>query len=339
MPTPEDRIKRNGTMERLDPRGPRLNGARKPVKIFTMAELQVMTFPPIAYVVPGVVTEGLTLFAGKPKGGKSYMALGMAVAVAAGGCALGSIQVEQGDALMLSLEDNARRLHARMTQLLGDAAAWPARLSATADWPRLHEGGLEEIERWIARVERPRLVVVDVLGKVRPPKLKEEQLYDWDYRSIAPLKQVADQHRVAMIVVHHVSKRTDPDDPFDTVSGSTGLTGAADSVLILRRGTETTQLYGRGRDMPEIDKAVRFDDSTGSWTMLGDREKVEMSDTRKKILDVIEAAFEPCSPKEIAAWTRIDERIVSVMLTRMVRDGEIEKLARGKYGPRKRREE
>jgi hypothetical protein len=64
--------------------------------------------PEIKFIVPGYVTEGLTILAGKGKIGKSWLALGIAVAVACGGYALGSIEVEQGDVLYLALEDNER---------------------------------------------------------------------------------------------------------------------------------------------------------------------------------------------------------------------------------------
>jgi RecA-family ATPase len=48
--------------------------------------------------------------AGAPKLGKSWLGLGLRIAVAGGGHALGKIAVTQGDVLYLALEDNARRL-------------------------------------------------------------------------------------------------------------------------------------------------------------------------------------------------------------------------------------
>src|SRR5262245_7648782 len=95
----------------------------------TSAEtLQHMTFPAIKYVVPGVIVEGLTLLAGKPKVGKSWLLLHAAIAVARGGFTLGDIHCIEGDVLYCALEDNLRRLQSRMLKLMGATQDWPARL-------------------------------------------------------------------------------------------------------------------------------------------------------------------------------------------------------------------
>jgi RecA-family ATPase len=48
--------------------------------------------PPIQWAIPEILPEGLTLLAGKPKLGKSWLALAMALAVASGGVALSSVR-------------------------------------------------------------------------------------------------------------------------------------------------------------------------------------------------------------------------------------------------------
>src|SRR3712207_9499544 len=57
------------------------------------AALMAKDLPPVSYVVPGFIAEGLTLLAGKSKIGKSWLILGTAIAVASGGCAFGSIKI------------------------------------------------------------------------------------------------------------------------------------------------------------------------------------------------------------------------------------------------------
>jgi RecA-family ATPase len=84
----------------------------------TAADLMAAELPPVRWGVRGVLPEGVTLLAGKPKLGKSWLALGLCVAVAAGGVALGTRQVEQGEVLYLALEDNRRRLHKRLGKML-----------------------------------------------------------------------------------------------------------------------------------------------------------------------------------------------------------------------------
>jgi hypothetical protein len=122
------------------------------------------------------------------------------------------------------------------------------------------------------------------------------------------------------------------DDPFDTVSGSTGLTGAADTVLVLAgdpRGGTT--LYGRGRDIEEIETAVQFDGLYGSWTILGSASEVRLSDGRSEILGALRGTAEPMSPREIADVTGLSSDSVRQMLTRMSRSGEVERKKRGQY--------
>jgi len=63
-------------------------------------DLQAIEFPPVKWIVPDLIPEGLTLFAGKPKLGKSWLALQLGLGIATGGEVLGR-PVEQGSVSML----------------------------------------------------------------------------------------------------------------------------------------------------------------------------------------------------------------------------------------------
>nr|WP_254908101.1 AAA family ATPase [Sphingobium sp. GW456-12-10-14-TSB1] len=69
----------------------------------TARALMSKSFPPIQWIVRPVLVEGLTVFAGPPKLGKSWAMLGVALAVASGGIALGISRCEQGDVLYLRI--------------------------------------------------------------------------------------------------------------------------------------------------------------------------------------------------------------------------------------------
>ena len=141
---------------------------------------------------PGVIPEGLFLIAARPKMGKSWLMLNLAVAVAAGGRALGQISVHGGDVLYLALEDTPRRLHLRLVTMLEDGAEAPERLALQTAWPRLDVGGLDGIAAWLGNHRDARLVVVDTLAKVRGrQKRRETSLYDDDYDALAGLKTLA----------------------------------------------------------------------------------------------------------------------------------------------------
>jgi AAA domain-containing protein len=294
-------------------------------------KLAGMDLPPVKYIVAGYIAEGLTVLAGRPKVGKSWMALGLAIAVASPtGHALGSIPVEQGDVLYLALEDNNRRLKRRLNQMCPSGSV-PARLDITIACPRLDRGGIEMIKTWADRHPGARLIVIDVFKKVRPDAQDKDSLYDSDYRAIEPLKQLADERGIGILVLHHTRKMP-ADDPFDTVSGSTGLTGAADTVLVLARDPQGgTTLYARGRDIEEIETAVQFDRMDGSWTILGAASVIRLSDARQEILCTLRAAAEPMSPREVADITGRSPDAVRKLLTRMWEHGEVQKAKRGQY--------
>jgi len=128
------------------------NGQRAPSRALiyqTLKDLRLKTFPPIKYIVPGLICEGVVLLAGKPKVGKSWLALDIALAVAADRFCLGDRKPVQGPVLYLALEDGERRMQTRVGKFLptfgGD---WPIDFHYMTDCPRADQGGVEEIDKW-----------------------------------------------------------------------------------------------------------------------------------------------------------------------------------------------
>ena len=94
-------------------------------------------------------------------------------------------------------------------------------------------------------------MVVDTLQRIRTVS-NDVSPYANDYRDIGVLKGLADRHRIAVLLVHHLRKLGD-DDPMNMISGTTGLSGATDSNFVLRknkRRENTATLYCTGRDIP-----------------------------------------------------------------------------------------
>lgn len=296
----------------------------------TARALMSKEFAPIRWIIDGVLSEGMYVLAGAPKLGKSWLALGWMLAVGNGGAAMGSITCEQGDVLGLMLEDNERRLQRRIRQMR--ILGIPERVTLLTEWPTIDDGCLEEIEAWIAGVEKPRLIVVDVFARVKGSKGGKETDYDFDYRQAAALQSIASQHGLAVVVVHHTRKMA-ADDPFDEVSGTRGLTGAADGVLVLKRdsGTQQPVLYGRGRDLEEFETALQFDGETGTWSVLGAAWQVADTIERREIQQVLGRSVDPMSPTEIGERLGKSRQNISKMLTKMLDEGQVDRISTGRY--------
>lgn len=296
---------------------------------WTASELLAAQFPEPRWAVEGLIPEGLTLLCGSPKFGKSWLGLSLGVAVATGGAAFGRVPVQQGHALVLALEDPARRLKERLQLLVGDRDL--DRLHIWTTWDCV-----EELDAWLTAHPECRYVCVDVLKKVRGYALKTESVYDADYRSLEPFKELADRHRVAIVVLHHVRKATS-EDFLDTVNGSHGLAGTADTVIVMSRSRMTNNAVMKitARDFAESERALNFDPSTGQWVLLdGPVVLHEVTDTRKAILEVLDATVVEMTPAEIAKAGHLDRELVRKTLQRMLTDEQVGRgQHRGTYVP------
>ena len=158
------------------------------------------------------------------------------------------------------------------TVILGDG---PPGLTFATEWPRSDQGGLADIESWITTAKNPRLVIIDTLAQFRKVATGK-QVYQEDYSCIAELQKLASKYGITIIVVHH-DRKSGADDVFDTVSGTLGLTGAADTIAILKREAGAVTFHVRGRDIEEAEKALQFNKATCRWTILGEAADIRRS--------------------------------------------------------------
>jgi len=305
--------------------------------LFTASDLMEMDLPSVQQVVQGILYEGLTLFAGKPKMGKTWLMLALALAVALGRTALGGRPVVQGEVLYLALEDNKRRLQRRIKKLLAGQEAPPG-LHFALDWSRLDEGGLEALDDFLGEHPDIKLVIGDTLARLKPRASGKRTQYDEDREAVDGLIPLAEKHRVAMALVHHL-REMESDDPLDMIHGSAGLTGGVDSALVLKRqrGEADANLFGDGRDFENpVELALKWNASAATWTILGDAEEYGMSEQRRTILGVLESADEPLGPKRTHEMVntkgiQMSEGAVREMLSKMTKDGQVTNLGRGQY--------
>jgi len=302
-----------------------------PSAIMHSKTLKTKEFQPIKYIVRGYVVEGATILAGRPKVGKSWLALDWGLAVARSGFVFGDVHCKEGEVLYIALEDNERRLQSRIGKLLGYESEWPEKFNYATEWPRANEGGLDAIKAWITSKETPRLVVIDVLEAFRTRARGKDNVYAADYETIKALQVIASELHVAILIVHHLRKAASDGDAQDKISGTLGLTGAADTFLVLDSGPNGVTLEGRGRDIMEINRSVLFNRDTCRWEILGEAADVRRSSERNKILDALRDATEAMTPTMIAAETGMKNANVRFLLGKLVSDREVLKGKRSQY--------
>src|SRR5215203_5924415 len=166
-----------------------------------------------------------------------------------------------------------------------------------------------------------------------PSAHEGQNVYQEDYAALEELLPLAAEHEVAIVVVHHTRKMAAAD-PLDEISGSTGLTGGVDGVLVLKRdrGKADAVLHVDGRDIEEpAEYALKWDAETASWTIVGDAEEYRISEERKEILGVLIEAGEFLSPGDVADVLGKPRNTIKQLLWRMAQDGQVEN-RNGKYG-------
>jgi AAA domain/Transcriptional regulator, AbiEi antitoxin len=307
------------------------------------AWLNKQVFPPLDYAVPGIVPEGSVLHVGAPKIGKSWLVLTFGLAAASGGRALG-IKVEPRPVLYLALEDGDRRLQDRSRKLLEGEP-----IPEGFDYLTRVEPGrvIDTIAAWLElQHDAPPLVILDTLGKAMPPTLPGESAYQRDYRIGGELKWLADSHPGMTMLTNHHDRKANAEDFVDSVSGTHGLAGAADTIIVLCRDRNESAglLKVTGRDVPEGEYAITFTEGA-MWDLDGAdlheaarraRERrltAGLGDRSTEIVSYVGEHPQGVTPAQVAEVFGMDPRAAGAYLGRAAEAGRLRKPHRGLYTP------
>lgn len=306
------------------------------------AWLDAQQFPEVSYHVPMLVPEGLTLNVGPPKAGKSWLVFAYGLAIATGGRVLGSVPVQQRPVLYLALEDGDRRLQDRARKLLeGDPIPEAFEYLTRVEPGRL----LDTLSAWLDRYPGAEpFVVLDTLGKVMPPTLVGESSYQRDYRIGSALKRIVDEHPGSALLVNHHDRKAVTDDFVQSVSGTNGLAGAADTIVVLsrRRHEADAVIQVTGRDVIEGEYAMRFTagcqwvldggDFTAANAALAQRRDSEtLGDRSAAIAGYARDTGQEVTPADIAQRFNISPDDAGKYLRRLVDSGRLTKVGRGRF--------
>lgn len=312
-----------GLMEGINNGSPRSNGHHR-LNLRTGRELMEKKFPPVKWVVPGLLPAGSMLFGGAVKMGKSWLALGLCISVATGGKALGHYEVEEGDTCYLALEDVERRLQDRASLILQSDLAGHQNLvrwQYTETASRLDQGLVDDIEQeFLTKVPDPRLVVIDTLAAVRGPSQKGRNIYEQDYEAVRSLHQLANAYDVAILIVTHLNQ-SEHKDFMNKITGSAGLTGGVDGSLVLDRGRGEADavMYAAHRDLKEDPELAlqKVDAEEGWWRYIGNAEEYRLSKDKRNIMITLANMDEPMRPSDVATALSLPAPNVSKTMQRM----------------------
>ena len=228
----------------------------KELKMYSSEYIMNTPMKPIEYCVDGLISQGLFILAGAPKVGKSWLALDMCLSIAKGEKVLGK-ETSCGHVVYLSLEDSLIRLQNRLYELTDDPSD---NLHFAIMAESISNGLPEQIEYCRKRFDDLKIVFIDTLQMVRN---ESESSYGSDYKELSVLKALADKLGIAIVLVHHTRKCSDSD-PFNMISGSTGISGCVDGSMVLienKRGSRNAKLYCVGRDIENQEINLVFENS------------------------------------------------------------------------------
>ncbi len=314
------------------------------LQTMTARELVAKKMPPIRMIVGGYVPAGLLLLAGDPKVGKSLLMQDLAVSVATGVPAWGSLDVEQGDVLYLANEGGEQSFRDRLVKMLHideerledesndtEIEIAPSRLFVTKTTEPLGERLEVQIEWWLSEQDDPRLVVIDTYSSVAPEARGVNRHQD-DYNALAGLADLATRWRDTLFVVVHHTRKAEGDDIMHRISGSNGMGAATDGMAVLSRHVASRQcvLNIRPRNAEESELLVERGPDL-RWSVVGEDETSQLSQGRQTILAYLKANPEGASPKMVAEALSLEQESVRQYLTQMAAARQIDKPRRGWY--------
>jgi len=253
---------------------------------WTVEELYDTDFAEPKWVVHELLPVGLASLAGRPKVGKSWLALQLAAAVATGQRFL-DWEVEQGMVLFIALEDPPRRLKERLAHL---GVPRSAEVQFDTDWPLLNEGaqGLYDLQQCMAEWQ-PRLVVIDTLARAFDRRTAWNSLSEASF-ALAALLRLAHEHDCCVLTLDHHKKRGAHPDVIDDILGSTGKAAVIDTAwgLYKERGYEGAMLGVTGRDIEPRELAIEFDGSSSGWQRREDGELGVRTAAEQEVYELLE---------------------------------------------------
>ena len=288
-------------------------------------------YPPPVFVIEELLANGLTILAGRPKCGKSWLTLQMAIDAATGKPFLGRFAVGAAMAVLYcGLEEGPGRTHNRLRKLVPTLDIQLQNIAFRYNLKTLANGGAEELAGLI-REGRFGLVVIDTFMRLVQPNGSRD-VFRSEYAEVNQLRELAERFKIAIVLVHHTRKAS-AESGLDAVAGSTGITAACDAVWTLKRqpGGGESILEVTGREMEEVSLGLRMEKGEPfGWQVTGEGVEVGMSEARLEIVELLrdEGSLKPA---RVADMLKKNAVTVRRLLQKLAADGVVCKDSSDRY--------
>ena len=228
--------------------------------------LMDLRLPKTRFCIEGILPQGVAMISGAPKIGKSWMMLDWAIRIAKGE-EVWNLKTTEGTTLYLCLEDNWNRIQSRLFDVTDEA---PGNAHFAISSCSLADNLETQIKGFVNKHQDTVLVIIDTFQMIR--NTDKDTSYSNDYQEIEKLKLLADSLQITILLVHHLRKQND-NDPLNKISGTTGISGALDTALILdksARNRNDATLTCTGRDIEYRELELSFSKETHTWELVSD---------------------------------------------------------------------
>ena len=289
---------------------------------YSVHELAKMTIDPVKWFIPNILPSGLTILAGPPKIGKSFFCWNIALAIACGGVAFSSIEIDQPyNVTYLSLEDPPALLKDRLELISPDEKPNNLHIIHDLRSKKLDAVGLKMIEEHLDETNSE-LLIVDTWKHVAPRIESKGTSYDVDYEALIPIHQFAHRRNIGIILVTHTRKAVDMDNVFNQIQGSVGMQASCDTLMMISHDSGAKTLHLSGRRIQSAQYALTISD--GIWQLEGDAQDFRKSELRNEIISHLhEAGKYGLSAGDLVELTGKGDSLIRNTLRRMVLADEI----------------
>lgn len=286
--------------------------------IMSAQELSAKVFPPIDWLIPQLLPKpALTMLAGPPKVGKSWLCFFFALQVAEAG----------HEVVYLASEDNDPRLQSRLSALCPFPPPdihFIAGLSCERPLPK-GQAAHAFIRALKAKYPAMKCLVVDTLASIRaaPASKTKKDEYTLSEEEFSGLRKLAHDLNLSIIVVHHTRKAKEGDaSPVETILGSQGIAATVETIMVMKPeiGSQDVGLYITGKDVEQQELVLPWQSPGFGWPQ--DMVEGRLGTFQQKCLEYVRA-HPRCTQAAIVEHLNCDKGQLSAAVNKMITSGLI----------------